>query len=82
MRIVRVHQVMDVDDEIAHLRLVHRALGLGGPGGARLGEVGIDADNIEPGEILERDRLGGDQFAAEHQMQKLLGIVHDPVRSC
>src|ERR1051326_3872118 len=74
--LVRVHQAVDMDHEIAHLRLVDGGLGLGLPGFAGFGEIGVHADKIELGKVLERDLLGGFQLAAENKMQQLLGLSH------
>ncbi len=52
-----VEQAMEVDDDIAHFRIVHSALGGGTPCGLRTGIIGIDADEIDSAGVFE------DQFA-------------------
>ena len=63
---------MQVNDEIAHLRVVDRLLRFGLP--CRVGGrvVGIDADDIELLEIFEFNPFDVRELAAEHQVQQLL----------
>src|SRR5581483_9781878 len=73
---------MEVNDEIAHMRVVDGLLRLGLPShiGARI--VGIDADDVELVQILELGAAEFGKLAAEHQMQQLfLGWVcgHDSI---
>ena len=44
---------MQMDDEVAHRRIVDGPLGGGLPGGMRRGIVGIDADDIERRQVAE-----------------------------
>ena len=59
-------------DEVAHLRIVHRRLRLGLPRRVRGLIVRIDADNVQCVEIAEFGSAQLLEFAAEHQVQKLL----------
>src|SRR5713226_3960445 len=70
---LRVEQPMQVDDEVAHMRVVDGALRLGLPGGVGRCVVRIDADEVEPVEIAERDVVELLELSAEHEMQQLLG---------
>src|SRR3954452_21115862 len=51
--LVGVEQAVQMDDEVAHLRVVHRALRLGPPGDMGRRIVRIDADDLDVVEILE-----------------------------
>src|SRR5712692_8334102 len=66
---VGVEQAVQMDDEIAHVRIVDRLLRLGLPGAVGRGIIGIDADDVELGEILELGVVELRQFAAEHEMR-------------
>ena len=71
--VVGIEQAMQVDDEIAHARVVDRRLGLRLPGVVGGAVVRKDADDIELGEIGEADAVDAFEFAAEDQMEKLVG---------
>src|SRR5262245_44251143 len=77
--VLRLHQPVNVDDEISHVRVVDRRLRLGAPGRQRFLVVGVHADDVELREILELDLVRGRQLAAEDKMQELSGsmIGHD-----
>src|SRR5438067_10666489 len=62
---------MQVYDEIAHVGVVDGLLRLCLPGRIGCGVVRIDADDIEPVEVLELGAAELRQFAAEHQMKQL-----------
>src|ERR1043166_1470619 len=62
---------MQMDDEVAHVRVVDRLLRLRLPGGIGAGVIGIDADDIEIVEVLELDGIEPREFAAEHQVKQL-----------
>src|SRR3954464_1193631 len=68
--LIRVEQPVEMDDEIAHLRVVDRALRLGAPGGVRGRIVRIEADDLDLIEVLEGVVLEIEQFAADDEMQK------------
>ena len=70
---IRIEQPMQMDDEVAHMRVVDGLLRLGLPGGIGGGVVRIDADDVELVEILEFDAAELGQFAAEDEMQQLSG---------
>ena len=76
---IGVEQPVEMDDEIAHLRIVDRALGLGPPGRVRGGIVRIEADDLDVVEILEGVVLEVDKLAADDEMKQLLRgtIWHD-----
>ena len=63
---------MQVDDEIAHMRVVDGLLRLGLPGGVGGGVVRIEADDLDLVEVLERVVLEILQLAADDEMEKLL----------
>jgi hypothetical protein len=74
-----IEQPVEVDDEIAHLGVVHSLLRLGLPGreGGRV--IREYADDFYLLKILERDVLKIDQLAANDEMEQLLRgtIWHD-----
>src|SRR5512143_188180 len=67
---VRVYQAVNMDDEIAHLRIVDRGLGLAPPGRERRRIVGVHADQIELGQVFERDICWRKELAAKDQVEK------------
>ena len=72
--LVRLHQPVDMDHEIAHLGIVHRGLGLGAPGllaSAKLGYMPTKSSLERSLNSISPVRL---QLAAEHKMQKLLWL--------
>ena len=73
--VVRLHQPVDMDHEIAHLGIVHRGLGLGAPGAPGLGELGYMPTMSSLARSLNSMSSVRLQLAAEHQMQKLFGVV-------
>ena len=68
-----------MNDEVAHLRIVHGLLRLRAPGriGGRV--IRVDADDVYFGQILEFDVVDARQLAAEHEMKKL--FVRGPDRT-
>src|SRR5579883_372094 len=69
---IRLEQPMHVDDEVAHVSVVHGSLRLGFPRRVGGGVVGKDAHDVELVEVLEFDVLKVDQLAAEDEMEELL----------
>ena len=69
---IRVEQPVEMDDEIAHLRIVDRALRLGTPGDVGGGIVRIEADDLDIVEVLEGVVLEIEQLTANDEMKQLL----------
>src|SRR5262245_18483919 len=69
---LRIEQPVHVDNEVAHMGVVHGLLSLRLPGriGARV--VRIDADDVDLIEILELDIGEVRELAAKNQMKQLL----------
>ena len=63
---------MEMDDEIAHLRIVDRALRLGPPGGVGGRIIRVEADDLDVVEILEDVVLEIDELAADDEVKQLL----------
>jgi hypothetical protein len=61
-----------VDDEVAGLRVVDGPLGGPAPRLMGLGVVGVDADDVELGEILEVGAVEALELAAENEVKELL----------
>ena len=59
-------------NEISHLRIVHGLLCLGAPRRIGGGIIRKDADDIDLAQILEFGGVELREFAAEHEMKKLL----------
>ena len=74
-----VEQAVEMHDEIAHMRVVDGLLRLGFPGDMRGRVIGIDADDLDLIEILERVVFEIDQLAADDEVKQLLRstIWHD-----
>jgi hypothetical protein len=70
--LARVEQPMEVDDEIAHLRVVDGHLRLGLPGGMGARIVRKQADDLDVVEVLEGILLEIDQLAADDEVEQLL----------
>src|SRR5437868_3218421 len=68
---VGIEQAMQVNDEIAHVRIVNRLLSLAFPGGISGGVVGINADDLKLVEVPEFVAVEVAQFATKDQMQQL-----------
>ena len=70
-----VEQAMQMDHEIAHVGVVHRLLRLRLP--RRIGGrvIGLDADDLDLIEVLERHVLEIGEFAADHEMKQLLRLA-------
>src|SRR3974390_1510550 len=77
MRGIGIEQPVQMDDEIAHMSVVDRLLGLCLPGGIGGCVVGIDADNVESVQVLEFGASEIAEFAAEYEMEKLVVSGHD-----
>src|SRR5262245_37854419 len=69
---LRIEQPMQVNDKIAHLRIVDGHLRLGLPGRVGAGIVRENADDVELVEILELGAVEPAQLAAEYKMKQLL----------
>src|ERR1700752_1012499 len=69
---IGLEQAMQVHDEIAHLRVIHRLLRLGFPGRIGRGVIRIEADDFDLVEVLEFVAVEFFQLAAEDQMEQLL----------
>ena len=72
--VFRVQQPMHVDDEIAHMRIVHRQLRLRLPCRKRRRIIRIDSDNIEIVQVAELDVRERRQFAAENEVKALFRV--------
>src|SRR5258708_27369950 len=74
-----IEQPVEMDDEIAHVGVIHGLLRFGFPGRVSGRVIGIHADDIHLIEILERRAPESGQFASDDKMkQLLLGIIwHD-----
>jgi len=64
-----IEQAVQVDDDIAHLCVIHGALCSGAPGGFRGGIIGKDADQIDTAEIVENQLLRILDASAHHKVQ-------------
>ncbi len=64
---------MRVDDEIAHMGVIHRRLRLGLPGRMGGGIAWESADKVDLFEVAEGDVSDILQLAADHQVQQLFG---------
>jgi len=69
---MRASVPVQVDDEIAHVRVVHRPLSRRLPGVISLSVVRIDADDVEFVEVAELDTVERHELTAKDQMKKLL----------
>ena len=67
-----VEQPVEVNHEIAHVRVVDGLLGFRLPSRMRRRIVGIDADDVDLVEVLERDVFEIGQLAADDEMKQLL----------
>src|SRR5689334_3917806 len=70
--LIGVEQPVEMDDEIAHLRVVDRALRLGAPGDVSGRIVRIEADDLDLVEILEGVVLEVEQLTADDEVKQLL----------
>src|SRR5262245_55194155 len=68
-----IEQAMHMDDEIAHLGVVHGSLRHPLPGLVGFGVARIDADDVEVTRIGELDGVERGELAAKHEVQELLG---------
>ena len=74
--LLRIEQPVEVNDEVAHLGVVHGLLRFRLPGriGGRV--VRVDSDDLDFVQILEGVVLEIGQLAADHEVKQLrLGIV-------
>ena len=69
---IGVEQPVEMDDEIAHLRIVDRALRLGTPGDVGGGIVRIEADDLDIVEVLEGVVLEIEQLTPDDEVKQLL----------
>lgn len=69
--LIGVEEAVQMDDKIAHVRIVHRRLGLGAP--CRLGRLVVreDADDVELIEISELYAVQFLELATEHEVKQL-----------
>ena len=77
--LTRIEQPVEMNDEIAHVGVIHSLLRLGFPGRVSGRVVGIYADDFHLIEILERDVIEIGQLASDDEMKQLLlgTIWHD-----
>ena len=66
-----IEQPMQMDDEVAHVRIVDGLLRLRLPGGIGGCVVRVNADDVELVEILELDAVEIGQLAAENEVKQL-----------
>src|SRR5581483_2756417 len=69
----RIEQAMDVDNEVAHVCVVHRTLGHGLPGLIGFGVARIDTHDIELVEVAELHLVERLELAAKDKVKQLLG---------
>src|SRR6266702_6525674 len=70
--LIRVEQPVEMNDEIAHLRVVDRALRLGAPGDVGSRIVRVEADDLDVIEVLEGVVLEIEQLTTDDEMEQLL----------
>src|SRR5690606_25725279 len=68
---IGLEEPMQMDDEVAHMRVVHGLLRLGAPGTFGRVVVWEKPHDIELVEIAERHLVQRGKFPAEHQVQQL-----------
>jgi len=69
---MRFHQPVQMDNDIFHFRIIHRALGMAAPGFFRFGIAGKNSDYMHLGRIDEFERLRVRDPSAHHEVQELL----------
>src|SRR6185436_13412190 len=79
---VGVEKAVKVDDEVAHMRVVHGALRHRLPGLVGLRIARIHADDVQRAEVGELDVGERLELAAEHEVKQLLGWPALSVDSC
>src|SRR3569623_814732 len=67
--LIRVEHPVEMDDVLAHLRVVDRALRLGAPGDLRGGVVRIEADDLHVVQVLEGVVLEVEQLASDDEVK-------------
>src|ERR1700693_324393 len=72
---IGIEQPVQMDDEIAHLRIVHGLLRLAPPSRIGGGVIRVDADDVELVEVLEFGLVEAAQLSAEYEMEQLLGFA-------
>src|ERR1700722_620291 len=70
-----LEKAMEMDDKISRLRAVDGSLRLAAPGALRARIIGKYADHVDFRRIAKFIRVEALQFAAENQMQELLGFL-------
>src|SRR4029077_12910741 len=70
--VVRVEQPVQMHDEIAHMRVVHGAVGGVLPSVIGLRVIGVDADDVEGLEVAELYSLERGELSPEHEVKQLL----------
>jgi hypothetical protein len=72
--LTRIQQPMEMNDEKAHVRIVHGLLRLCLPGRVGGRVIGVDPDDLDLIEILESVVLEIGQLAADDEMEQLLRL--------
>jgi hypothetical protein len=70
--LTRIEQTVKMDNEVAHVRIVHGLLRLGLPGGVRRCIIREHADCFDFFEILKSRMLEIDQLYADDEMEQLI----------
>jgi len=73
--VLRVKEPVGVDDHVPHQSIVDCRLSLGFPSPARLGVIGVGANEIDGREVPKLKAVQTLQFAAEHKMQELMFLA-------
>ena len=68
----RIEQPVEMDNEVAHVGVVHGLLRLRLPGRVCGGVIGLHADDIDLVEVLERDVFEVGQLTSDDEMKQLL----------
>lgn len=66
---------MNMSDEIAHVGVVDRGLGLGLPRLLGFGIAGEGPDEVDLRQVAKHRGVQVTQLAADHQMQQLVGLL-------
>src|SRR6266404_4079427 len=69
---LRIEQPVQVNDEIAHFRVIDGLLRLGAPSDISGRVIRVDTDQLDLVEILEFSRVQLAQLATDHEMKQLL----------
>src|SRR3546814_11452 len=71
----RFHQAVEVDDDIFHLGIIHRSLGIGAPGVERARIIGEKADHVDRWKVDEFQAPRILDAAAEDEMKLAHGYL-------